>query len=694
MSDLFVFGTGSYSACGAFRLKKNGGMFCPSCGKKLVEESPNFCSGCGERLYHASCIGDTSLPSTSQTTSNCPTPTFSTFIEYRKKKNEERQKFSEGRKGLKKKEKRKVQINVGLMTIKKGGLKPYRGKTIFLTTDPDATATSLLNQAVKKMKDFNKDLKDGPFLLLYPDGTEVITVPGTQRPFTLEAYKAEVGKPYQRITVFICLKSDFEDVGENSDLSDSDPEIVIKRPSEFDLADTLPWELQHESSPLQKAAEYEKRAGDLVLANEVQQVIDLEEENDTGTTKCLTVESSCYRNYTQLFEPIVIDDEDPTPNEAKAEPPEEPVDTNLEAHEIIANLALELDHKKVSRFNISRSAVWDGAVRGFRRSTYSDNYDMFIKFNDDAGSFEDGLDTGGPRREFLTLLMGSLRNRPIFDGPPESRYLVYNSRAARQDEYFLAGKMIAVSIVHGGPAPHFLSKNLVNHITGNQSFSATVEDVQDEEITKVLHQVLKAESEESLHNLILQNSTIFQTAGCLRNVKPCEKQAFVEEYLRWYILERNQSVIQRFKDGLESLNFLSALQKHSSVLAPLLCFSAKALTASELESMFRPDLSPAGSNKRHKEVLTLGFWADYLLDCEEKATAVCLEDLMMFATGLTAVPPAGMTPPPCIQFLSDSPFPVANTCANTLKLPICDSYGIFKANMDFGIQNAPGFGCS
>ncbi|XP_025760309.1 G2/M phase-specific E3 ubiquitin-protein ligase [Oreochromis niloticus] len=679
MSALFVFGTGSYSACSAFRLK-NGGMFCPSYGKKLVEESPNFCSGCGERLYHASCIGDTSLPLTSQTTSNCPTPTFSTFLEYRKKKNEERQKFSEGRKGLKKKEKRKVQINVGLMTIKKGGLKPYRGKTIFLTTDPDATATSLLNQAVKKMKDFNKDLKDGPFLLLYPDGTEVITVPGTQRPFTLEAYKAEVGKPYQRITVFICLKSDFEDVGENSDLSDSDPEIVIKRPSEFDLADTLPWELQHESSPLQKAAEYEKGAGDLVLANEVQQV------------KNYFISKTVQQTISTAFT-LQLDNDS-----LFAEPPEEPVlviDTNLQAHGIIANLALELDHKKVSRFNISRSAVWDGAVRGFRRSTYSDNYDMFIKFNDDAGSFEEGLDTGGPRREFLTLLMGSLRNRPIFDGPPESRYLVYNSRAARQDEYFLAGKMIAVSIVHGGPAPHFLSKNLVNHITGNQSFSATVEDVQDEEITKILHQVLKAESEESLHNLILQNSTIFQTAGCLRNVKPFEKQAFVEEYLRWYILERNQSVIQRFKDGLESLNFLSALQQNSSVLAPLLCFSAKALTASELESMFRPDLSPAGSNKRHKEVLTLGFWADYLLDCEEKATAVCLEDLMMFATGLTAVPPAGMTPPPPrIQFLSVSPFPVSNTCANTLKLPICDSYSIFKANMDFGIQNAPGFGCS
>lgn len=61
--------------------------------------------------------------------------------------------------------------------------------------------------------------------------------------------------------------------------------------------------------------------------------------------------------------------------------------------------------------------------------------------------------------------------------------------AAREDEYFLAGKMIAVSIVHGGPAPHFLSKNLVHYMLGNPSFSATVEDVQDEEIGKVLKQV-------------------------------------------------------------------------------------------------------------------------------------------------------------------------------------------------------------
>lgn len=98
----------------------------------------------------------------------------------------------------------------------------------------------------------------------------------------------------------------------------------------------------------------------------------------------------------------------------------------MQAAEVIANLALATDHEKVSRFNISRADAWDGAVRGFRRSTYSESSDIFVKFTDDAGSFE-GLDIGWPRREFLMILMTHLRNRPIFDGPPERRYLVYNS---------------------------------------------------------------------------------------------------------------------------------------------------------------------------------------------------------------------------------------------------------------------------
>lgn len=198
----------------------------------------------------------------------------------------------------------------------------------------------------------------------------------------------------------------------------------------------------------------------------------------------------------------------------------------LSASEVIEDLTLQIDHQRVSRFNICRSDIWDGAVRGYKRGTFSENYDLLVKFSDDAGKFEEGLDTGGPKREFLSLLMKELNKRPIFDGPAESRYLVYNStgsvlcivfqkklhnstmqclkntetnlilvhfafpRAAiREDEYYLAGKMIAMSIVHGGPGPNFLSKDLVSYISGRSSFESSVGDITDEEIGKVLQEV-------------------------------------------------------------------------------------------------------------------------------------------------------------------------------------------------------------
>lgn len=103
-------------------------------------------------------------------------------------------------------------------------------------------------------------------------------------------------------------------------------------------------------------------------------------------------------------------------------------DVNITLPDIIANLSSAIHHGSVSRFNISRANVWDGAVRGFRRLSYSETNDMLVKFTDDAGILEEGLDAGGPKREFLSLLMKHMKDRPIFDGPEGHRFLVYNAK--------------------------------------------------------------------------------------------------------------------------------------------------------------------------------------------------------------------------------------------------------------------------
>uniref|UniRef100_A0AAQ5WZP8 HECT domain-containing protein n=1 Tax=Amphiprion ocellaris TaxID=80972 RepID=A0AAQ5WZP8_AMPOC len=209
-----------------------------------------------------------------------------------------------------------------------------------------------------------------------------------------------------------------------------------------------------------------------------------------------------------------------------------------------------------------------------------------------------------------------------------------------------------------------------------------------------MQMIENATSLDALRECILRHSTMLQTAGCLRHVAALgEKKEVVADYLRWYIIDRNSSVIDRFKDGLTTLQFLNALQQHPSLLSPVLCHTAKPLTGLELERLFKPNLSPSGSNRRLKESQTLAYWADYLLDCEEGKASVSVEDVLMFATGLSSLPPSGLEPLPQIQFLDDSPFPMANTCSNLLKLPLLDSYSMFKSQMDFGIENSPGFGC-
>ncbi|XP_028650961.1 uncharacterized protein LOC114646789 [Erpetoichthys calabaricus] len=677
-------------------------MFCPFCGNHFSQLA-RFCYSCGkclDFLKEAPRTEDPDAQPTSkppgnvnQSTEEQPCPSYKQFMDYRNFKSKERQSFSCGSKRRLKQEQRQVQINIGLMVPNGSDLKPVRGKTLPLFTDPLVAAPDLLKLAVQKMRTFNKDMDEGPYILLYPDCSEVVNVPGTERPFVLAEYKKEIGKAYCRISFFICLEKDFRRVDVSSE-SDSDSEIFVTSRStiEFNQADTVVFEDCNQSTPkhkLEDVVDASKQSSTIQAGQIV-----ISDTEDTLPEYNVT-KSTYYSKYTHLYAPCVEEeDEEPVPVNLGNLSDTTIEEVNITLPDVIAKLSHHIDHGRVSRFNIARSNVWDGAVRGFKRATYSETCDMLVRFTDDAGVFEDGIDTGGPRREFLTLLMNHLKDRPIFDGPTGQRYLVYNANALREDEYFLAGKMIAVSVVHGGPGPHFLSEDLVLYLAGQPSFNATVNDVTEEEIKKALQEIDCAASVEALRECTLKHSTMLQTAGCLRYVATLEeKRTIVSDYLRWYIIDCNSCVIDRFKNGLSALQFLTALQQHPTLMIPVLCHSEKKVTALELEGLFKPDLSPSGSNRRLKEGQTLGYWADYLLDCEEGQAAVCVEDVFMFATGLTSLPPSGLEPLPRIEFLDDSPFPMANTCSNTMKLPLLDSYKVFKSHMDFGIQNSPGFGC-
>lgn len=99
-------------------------------------------------------------------------------------------------------------------------------------------------------------------------------------------------------------------------------------------------------------------------------------------------------------------------------------DSELKYDALVANLAAEVTAVPVNRFNVSRSHVWDSARRGIQRKTFRGTNGMLIKFMDDVGNPEGAIDHGGPRREFLQLLMDHLSSDScLFLGPPTARHL-------------------------------------------------------------------------------------------------------------------------------------------------------------------------------------------------------------------------------------------------------------------------------
>jgi hypothetical protein len=86
----------------------------------------------------------------------------------------------------------------------------------------------------------------------------------------------------------------------------------------------------------------------------------------------------------------------------------------------------------------------------------------------------------------------------------------------------------------------------------------------------------------------------------------------------------------------------------------------------------------------------------YMIYCllSEKATKASLSTILVFATGSDSIPPLGFSPLPSVSFIHKkeegqnfiSKYPMANTCANELRLPVIETYE------EFGILNSPGFG--
>ncbi|XP_067088310.1 G2/M phase-specific E3 ubiquitin-protein ligase-like [Osmerus mordax] len=432
-------------------------------------------------------------------------------------------------------------------------------------------------------------------------------------------------------------------------------------------------------------------------------------QSDFGPTQCGPAEE-IYIDYLDIMPETEMSE----PDEMQlSEPDEMQLTDNIEIQctedfdcspkEILLELGKNINYNLSCRFNINRNNVLDGAFRAFNRKSYNPFKRISVKFSDETGHVEEGIDLGGPRRELLSLLMEDIERSPMLAGPDGQKNLALDSIAVREDKYYIMGKAISVSMVHGGPSPGFFSPTLFDCIV-KDNVSPTIDDVHDLDLRAKIIQVSEAKSMEELRSVVSSHSDYLSNAGCLRALKCLEdKDLLLQDILQFQVVNRLHGPLERFKEGLRTLGLLEEVVKQPEAFRPLFCSPPQTLNADGLDHLFVICFSSAGSNRRVQENIAVGFWRDYLLDAEEGNSPCSLEKILMFATGCSALPAIGLKPEPSIEFLHTdcllpgdtqqrAKFPTANTCVNCLRLPLHKDYTAFKYNMDFGICNTQGFG--
>ena len=83
-----------------------------------------------------------------------------------------------------------------------------------------ATDVTVKRVAIEKHLAHNKGLHvestdHAEWIPLYPDLDVVLCIPGTKECFSVQRYKESIGKPYNRVNLYLCRQSDHKGININ-----------------------------------------------------------------------------------------------------------------------------------------------------------------------------------------------------------------------------------------------------------------------------------------------------------------------------------------------------------------------------------------------------------------------------------------------------------------------------------------------
>ena len=330
---------------------------------------------------------------------------------------------------------------------------------------------------------------------------------------------------------------------------------------------------------------------------------------------------------------------------------------------------LSPDFKDQVTITIQRKNIMSSTIRAVSRPSFTFFRRLLVNF-----SGEDAVDGGGPKREFFRLLMRSVKEIGL-----ERHWFSHDISLLKDNKYALAGKLIAWSMLQGGPGPRCLSDEGYNILCEKPySCDAAIKDVSDEQLKLILHNIQNCATEKDFAVVIEKHGDEISSLGFSRIYlsKFNEKDDIVFGLLRQYYVFRVHAVIDQFFSGMDCVAGVGVLvRKHLPMFAPYFSAKVDPFTLLQFKALCKIFWSPEDSNARAAEESTIYCWEAYLQDRAENPGVITLEDVLAFITGVDHIPPLGFSKTIDIHFFdydlenNCKRRPWTSTCAISLHLP-------------------------
>ncbi|KAK3593328.1 hypothetical protein CHS0354_031389 [Potamilus streckersoni] len=368
---------------------------------------------------------------------------------------------------------------------------------------------------------------------------------------------------------------------------------------------------------------------------------------------------------------------------------------------------------------VKRDDLWKAALEFFRKPDFVKEFgSLEVHFKTKHDVAEEGVDSGGPKREFFRLLIREICHKSgALVETPNGLVPRNNIRQLQEGLLFDIGRMISTIVMQGGEPPSLFSPLITQCILMDAiSTQPDVDDIPDLIIRESLRLIQQATDQGSLERALNSCEWRFDVDGLPLFVKMENKEEFVKASAMHFAVLTRQTGIQQLLHGLKYYDFLGLMRK-KPFLCSILEYRKDAISAKDLISIFEPEYS-CSDEELEKEEKLFSNLKEFLQQIENETLLHTLDEAMIhltaeekdfisamqpcklleFCTGSCRIPALGFEVDPHITFVHDDHkyHPSAHTCGNNLVLYVndkttLDKSAFFKIMVET-LMNAENFG--